>query len=92
MLPLDGPLDEVDRHWATLTAAGMIGAAEVDGRAGVYFPHRVDDLAVPGTWEHIPDRDWHEQWRDGLTPVRAGRWTVTPSWLATGVSRLSTWA
>jgi ribosomal protein L11 methyltransferase len=86
VLHLDGGLDEVDRHWAVLTAAGMVGAAEVDGRAGVYFLRRADDLGVPGTWEHVPDRDWQERWRDGLTPVHAGRWTVTPSWLATGAA------
>jgi ribosomal protein L11 methyltransferase len=90
VLHLDGDLDEVDRHWPVLTAAGMVGAAEVDGRAGVYFLRRIDDLIddldVPGTWEHVPDRDWHERWRDGLTQVRAGRWTVTPSWLATGAA------
>ena len=84
VLHLDADLDEVNRHWAELTAAGILGAAEVDGRATVYFADRVDGLALPGRWEHLADRDWHERWRDGLTPVRAGRWTVTPSWLATG--------
>ena len=77
-------LDEVNRHWAALTAAGMIGAAEIDGRADVYFPRRVPDLALSGWWTQIEDRDWHEQWRAGLRPVAAGPWTITPSWLATG--------
>lgn len=86
VLHLDADLDEVNRHWAELTAAGILGAAEVDGRATVYFADRVDGLALPGRWEHLADRDWHERWRAGLTPVRAGRWTATPSWLATGAA------
>lgn len=84
VLHVDGDLDEVSRHWLELSDAGMVGAAEVDGRADVYFPERVDGLALRGRWEQVPDEDWHERWRAELTPVRAGRWTVTPSWLATG--------
>jgi ribosomal protein L11 methyltransferase len=84
MLHLDVALDEANRHWSVLEAAGMVGAAEVDGRTTVYFTARPDDLPLDGRWEHVPDRDWHARWRDGLTPVRAGRWTVTPTWLATG--------
>jgi ribosomal protein L11 methyltransferase len=74
----------VNRHWADLSAAGTLGAAELDGRTDVYFPTRVADLGLTGAWEEIPDQDWHARWREGLTPVRAGRWTVTPSWHATG--------
>jgi ribosomal protein L11 methyltransferase len=84
LLHLDADLDEVNRHWAVLTAAGMTGAAEVGGRATVYFADRVDTLALSGRWEYLADRDWNARWRAGLTPVQAGRWTVTPSWLATG--------
>ena len=84
VLHVDAGLDEVNRSWADLTAAGMLGAAESGGRTDVYFPRHVPDLALPGDWEQIPDRDWHARWREGLTPVRAGRWTVTPSWHATG--------
>jgi len=86
VLHLDADLDEVNRHWAELSAAGMVGAAEVGSRAAVYFTDRVEDLALTGRWEHLTDRDWHERWRAGLTPVRAGRWTVTPSWLASGTA------
>lgn len=86
VLRVDADLDEVNRHWAALTDAGMLGAAEVDGRTDVYFPRRVADLGVPGRWERIADRDWNARWRAGLSPVRAGRWTVTPSWLATGAA------
>lgn len=86
VLHLDADLDEVNRHWAALSAAGMVGAAEVDGRTAVYFTTRVEDLAVTGRWEHLADRDWHVCWRAALTPVRAGRWTVTPPWLATGAA------
>lgn len=83
-LHVNGDLDEVNRHWAALDAAGMRAAAEVDGLAIVYFDSRCDEPPIDGRWEHVADRDWHEQWRAGLTPVHAGRWTVTPSWLATG--------
>ena len=76
--------EEVNRHLAELRAAGMLGTVEVDGGTDVYFPRRVDGLAITGAWEEIPDRDWHAQWRAGLRPVVAGRWTVTPSWHATG--------
>lgn len=82
VLYLDVPLDEANRHWSALTDAGMVGAAEVDGHAEIYFADRPDDLGLHGRWEHLAGRDWHERWRAGLTPVRAGRWTVTPSWLA----------
>ncbi|MBW3605533.1 MAG: 50S ribosomal protein L11 methyltransferase [Actinobacteria bacterium] len=83
-LHVDADLDEVNRHWAALDAAGMLAAAEVDDTAIIYFARRPDDPPLDGRLEHIADRDWHERWRDGLTPIRAGRWTVTPSWLATG--------
>jgi ribosomal protein L11 methyltransferase len=78
--------DEVNHHLAELRAAGMLGTAEVDGRTDVYFPRQVVDLDLAGTWEAIPDRDWHTQWREGLTPVTAGRWTITPPWHATGAT------
>lgn len=83
-LHVPAELDEVNRHWFELRAAGMLGAAEVDGRTTVYFPRPVADLGLSGEWEEIADADWHARWRDGLTPVRAGRWTITPSWHATG--------
>lgn len=86
VLHVDAPLDEVNRQWAALTSAGMVGAAEIDGRTAVYFRERAADPGVTGRWERLADRDWHERWRVGLTPVRAGRWTVTPSWLATGAA------
>lgn len=83
-LHVDADLDEVNLHWGALEAAGMLAAAEVDGAAIIYFAQRPDDPPLDGRLEHIADRDWHERWREGLTPVRAGRWTVTPPWLATG--------
>lgn len=86
VLHVDADLDEANRHWRALTAAGMLGAAEVDGRAQLYFPRHVADLGLPGRWERLAGHDWNERWRAGLTPVTAGRWTVTPSWLATGAA------
>lgn len=85
-LHLDADLDEANLAWAALTAAGMVGAAEVDGRAAVYFAQRPTAAPLPGRWERVADRDWHERWRAGLTPVRAGRWTVTPPWLSTAAA------
>jgi ribosomal protein L11 methyltransferase len=83
-LHVDTDLEEVNRHWVALDAAGMRGAAEVQGQAIVYFDERPDHAPLAGRWERVVERDWHERWRAGLTAVRAGRWTVTPSWLATG--------
>jgi ribosomal protein L11 methyltransferase len=84
VLHVAADLDEVNRHWADLAAAVTLGAAEVDGHTDVYFPRRVPDLALTGEWEEIPDQDWHARWREGLRPVKVGRWTVTPPWQATG--------
>jgi ribosomal protein L11 methyltransferase len=84
VLHVAADLDEVNRHWGDLSTAGMLGAVEVDGRTEVYFPHRVAGLDLTGEWDEIPDQDWNARWREGLTPVRAGRWVITPSWQATG--------
>lgn len=84
LLRVDGGVEVLDPHWAALTAAGMLGTAEVDGHVDVYFPRKVDDLPLPGRWVEVADRDWHARWRARLRPVPAGRWTVTPSWCATG--------
>jgi ribosomal protein L11 methyltransferase len=84
VLHVAADLEDVNLHWADLRAAGTLGAAEVDGQTDVYFPMRVPDLGLTGEWEEIADQDWHARWRQALTPVRAGRWTVTPSWHATG--------
>jgi ribosomal protein L11 methyltransferase len=62
----------------------MLGAAETDGATDIYFPTRVDTLAVAGTWTRIDDEDWQARWRADLRPVVAGPWTVTPTWLARG--------
>jgi ribosomal protein L11 methyltransferase len=35
--------------------------------------------------EPVPDADWSERWREGLTARRIGRLTVTPSWLPDAV-------
>ena len=77
-------VDEVNHHLAALTAADMLGTVEVDGGTDVYVPQRVADLPIAGSWEHVADRDWHARWRERLTPVTAGRWVITPSWLASG--------
>lgn len=86
VLCVDASFETVATHLPELTDAGLQGAAEVDGRTELYFAARNDDLTLDGRWVALADRDWHELWRAGLTPVAAGRWTVTPSWLATGAA------
>ncbi|HSK91476.1 MAG TPA: 50S ribosomal protein L11 methyltransferase [Euzebyales bacterium] len=86
VLHVAADLDEVNRHWAALVEAGMLGAAEIDGHTAVYFAQRATDLGLAGEWERIAHQDWHARWRAGLAPVVAGRWTVTPTWHATGAA------
>jgi ribosomal protein L11 methyltransferase len=35
-----------------------------------------------GTLEELPDQDWGEKWKEGLTPLAIGRVFVRPSWIA----------
>jgi ribosomal protein L11 methyltransferase len=75
-------LEQVDVHAVALDAAGLLGVVEVDGRATVYLPHRVDGLPLAGEWELVPERDWNEAWKAGLEAVTVGAVTVVPPWLA----------
>lgn len=72
--------DELNLHLAALEAAGLLGIEEQDGRASAYFADRAD-LAVPGEWERVPDRDWNAEARKHLTAVRVGGLVVTPPWI-----------
>jgi ribosomal protein L11 methyltransferase len=74
-------LDHVNLHLAALEEAGLLGIAEQDGRATVYLPARDDRLPLPGRWERVPERDWNEVWKDGIEPVRAGRFVIVAPWL-----------
>jgi ribosomal protein L11 methyltransferase len=38
--------------------------------------------AVHQRWSLEPDRDWQAEWKRTIQPVRAGRVTVVPTWLA----------
>lgn len=81
-LVVDGTLDDANLHLPALEAAGLLGAAEQDGRCWLYFPDRVDGLALDGQWEAVPDVDWSRAWRDRLEPVTVGALTVAPPWRA----------
>jgi ribosomal protein L11 methyltransferase len=35
-----------------------------------------------GALEELPDQDWGEKWKEGLTPLAIGRVFVRPSWIA----------
>jgi ribosomal protein L11 methyltransferase len=35
-----------------------------------------------GQLEELPDQDWGERWKEGLTPLSIGRVFVRPSWIA----------
>lgn len=86
MLHTDVTLDALNVHLAALEKAGMLGAAEQDGRASAYFAVRPVALPVAGRWEELADRDWSEAWKNGLEPVRVGGLVITPPWLATGAA------
>ena len=59
-----------------------------DGRALVvaWFAERGQAQAAArqydGALEELPDQDWGERWKEGLTPLRIGRVFVRPSWIA----------
>lgn len=84
---LDGHEADLDRLWAL----GAGGLEERDGAVRAYFAERV---ALPahapwsfGKWTEERDEDWQEGWKKDLRPVRAGRVTVAPPWLAQEVEQ-----
>jgi ribosomal protein L11 methyltransferase len=79
-------LDELNLHLEALEAAGLLGMVERDGVTSAYFAERREDLAVPGDWEPVPERDWNEDWKVGLEPVRVGGLVIAPPWRATGAA------
>jgi ribosomal protein L11 methyltransferase len=76
------PLEAVNLHLAVLETAGLLGLVEEHGRTAAYFPERIEGLAIDGTWEAVPDRDWHRAWREGVEPVRVGNLRIAPPWKA----------
>lgn len=61
----------------------LLGISEEQGRATVWLARRRDDLPLSGRWREVPVDGWHERWRASVTPVRLGRFVVTPPWRAT---------
>jgi len=80
---------------AQLWALGAVGVWEQPGTTVAWFAEPAPDL--PGTadtglapelaaaatsWRREPDRDWQAAWKTTITPLRAGRTVIVPSWLA----------
>jgi ribosomal protein L11 methyltransferase len=74
-------LEEAAIHRDALERAGLLGMAEVEGRAVISLREHRDDLGVAGRWEEVADEDWSATWRAGLDAVRVGPLVVTPPWL-----------
>lgn len=89
-VPLEG--DEPDVVAALLWAAGALGTWERPGDLVAWFAtERPEDVVVlpeplagRARWLDEPDRDWQQEWKATIRPVRAGRTAVVPSWLADG--------
>ena len=74
-------MEQLNLHLPAMEAAGLLGLEEQGGVASAYFPERAE-LAVPGEWEPVPDRDWNAEARRHLTAVRVGGLVVTPPWIS----------
>jgi ribosomal protein L11 methyltransferase len=77
--------DEVEVRAAVLWAAGARGVWERPGELVAWFTE--DHVALPdsvagGAFALEPDRDWQADWKATISPVRAGRIVVVPTWLA----------
>jgi ribosomal protein L11 methyltransferase len=75
-------LDALNVHLLALEDAGLLGIAEEGGRATAYFPQCAEGLPLDGTWEEIPETDWHASYRASITPITVGPLTIAPPWLA----------
>ncbi|TSA87340.1 50S ribosomal protein L11 methyltransferase [Deinococcus detaillensis] len=78
---LPGTLESREVDLDALWEAGATGLEERGGHLRAYFDAKVP-LALNGEWTNEPDQDWQADWKKGLTPVTAGRFTIAPSWLA----------
>lgn len=81
---LPGTLETREADLDALWEAGATGLEERAGQLRAYFDAPAD-LALDGEWTDEPDQDWQAEWKKGLTPVTAGRFTIAPSWLAAEV-------
>jgi ribosomal protein L11 methyltransferase len=79
---------------AALWARGAIGVWEQVDTVTAWFADAdarevlasgvegVEELAPANQrWSTEPDRDWQAEWKATIAPVRAGRFTIVPSWL-----------
>lgn len=73
---------DADVLCARLWAAGALGVWERPDALVAWFRERPDHLPAGGRWELEPDRDWQAAWKATIRPIRAGRITIVPSWLA----------
>ena len=78
---------------AQLWARGALGVWEQPGTTVAWFaaptPPLADDAAATPelaagevVWSREVDRDWQAAWKATITPIRAGRIVIVPSWLA----------
>lgn len=74
--------DRIEQTVGLLWQAGALGLWERPDRLVAWFAEPVDTLPRGATWSTEPDRDWQAEWKATIEPVRAGRITVVPSWLA----------
>jgi len=81
---LPGTLETREADLDALWEAGATGLEERAGLLRAYFDSPAD-LTLDGEWTDEPDQDWQADWKKGLTPVTAGRFTIAPSWLAAEV-------
>lgn len=80
VLPCRG--EDSDLLAARLWAAGALGVWERADELVAWFDEPGVEVPDGGRWEREPDRDWQSEWKASIAPVRAGRFTVVPSWLA----------
>jgi ribosomal protein L11 methyltransferase len=74
--------DEVELLSARLWLAGALGCWQQPGSLTAWFADRDAPVPPGGRWSVEPDRDWQAEWKATIGPIRAGRVTVVPSWLA----------
>ena len=80
---------------AQLWALGAVGVWEQPGATLAWFANPVPTLPLAAdaglapeltadtlSWQREPDRDWQAAWKATITPLRAGRTVIVPSWLA----------